>query len=123
MSSSEGASSQWRPWSCSGSIKRPKTPCHAAGSKAKIKSGDLLAVVEVVRDLYRSREQAEPSYSECTLYEIAVETLVREVATAHSHARTEAQKLIEQSHANVPRLKEAKPAVGMDREEDEGEAA
>jgi hypothetical protein len=76
-----------------------------------------------MRDLYRSREQAERSYSERTLYETAIETLVREVAAAHSHARTEAQKLIEQSRANVPRLKEARPAAEMDREEDEGEAA
>jgi hypothetical protein len=53
----------------------------------------------------------------------AVETLVREVAAVHGHAHTEAQKLIEQSQANVPHLKEARPAVGMDREEDEGEAA
>ena len=53
----------------------------------------------------------------------AVETLVREVAAAHGLTHPEAQKLIEQSRANVPRLKEAKPAAEMDREEDEGEAA
>jgi CarD family transcriptional regulator len=76
-----------------------------------------------MRDLYRCPEQTEPSYSERTLYETTVETLVREVAAAHGHAHTEAQKLIEQRRANVPRLKEAKAAAGMDRKEDEGEAA
>jgi hypothetical protein len=48
---------------------------------------------------------------------------VREVVAVQGGTYTEAQKLIEQRQANVLRLKEAKPAAGMDRGEDEGEAA
>jgi CarD family transcriptional regulator len=92
--------------------------------EAKIKSGDLIAVAEVVRDLYRSPEQAEPSYSERTLYESALETLLSEISAVHGITHTEAQKLIEQSLAKSPRpAKGAKPEAEMDEEEDEDEAA
>src|SRR6185503_1424373 len=36
---------------------------------AKINSGDLVSIAEVVRDLYRSEAQPEQSYSERQLYE------------------------------------------------------
>ncbi len=37
--------------------------------EAKINSGDLMLLAEVLRDLYCSPEQTEPSYSERQLYE------------------------------------------------------
>lgn len=80
--------------------------------EAKIKSGDLLALAEVARDLYRAPDQAEPSYSERTLYEAVIEALVREVAVAQGSTLTEAQKLVEQTLAEAPRhAKGARPAA------------
>lgn len=69
--------------------------------EAKIKSGDLLALAEVARDLYRAPDQAEPSYSERTLYEAVIETLVREFSAAQGSTLTEAQKLVEQALAKA----------------------
>ena len=47
---------------------------------AKINSGDILAVAEVVRDLYRSERQPEQSYSERQLFEQALDRMAREIA-------------------------------------------
>lgn len=61
-------------------IKRTMWSRRAQEYEAKINSGDLRAVAEVVRDLYRAPEQPEQSYSERQLYEAAVDRMAREVA-------------------------------------------
>ena len=48
--------------------------------EAKINSGDLISIAEVVRDLHRSDSQPEQSYSERQLYESALDRMAREVA-------------------------------------------
>jgi hypothetical protein len=48
--------------------------------EAKINSGDIMALAEVVRDLYRSDRQPEQSYSERQLFEAALDRFAREVA-------------------------------------------
>jgi CarD family transcriptional regulator len=48
--------------------------------EAKINSGDLVSIAEVVRDLYRSDAQPEQSYSERQLYEAALDRMAREIA-------------------------------------------
>jgi CarD family transcriptional regulator len=48
--------------------------------EAKINSGDLISIAEVVRDLHRSESQPEQSYSERQLYESALDRMAREVA-------------------------------------------
>jgi CarD family transcriptional regulator len=48
--------------------------------EAKINSGDLVSIAEVVRDLYRSEAQPEQSYSERQLYEAALDRMAREIA-------------------------------------------
>ena len=48
--------------------------------EAKINSGDIVAIAEVVRDLFRSDTQPEQSYSERQLYEAALDRLSREIA-------------------------------------------
>jgi CarD family transcriptional regulator len=48
--------------------------------EAKINSGDLVSIAEVVRDLYRSESQPEQSYSERQLYEAALDRMAREIA-------------------------------------------
>ena len=46
----------------------------------KIFSGDPIKIAEVVRDLFRKTSQAEQSYSERQMFQIAIERLAREVA-------------------------------------------
>ena len=45
--------------------------------------GDLIAIAEVVRDLHRTDDQREQSYSERQLYEAALERLTREIAVVN----------------------------------------
>jgi CarD family transcriptional regulator len=47
--------------------------------ETKIHSGDIIAVAEVVRDLYKNVD-SDRSYSERTIYELALNRLGREVA-------------------------------------------
>jgi CarD family transcriptional regulator len=76
--------------------------------EAKINSGDLVAIAEVVRDLYRSEAQPEQSYSERQLYEAAVDRMTREIAVVDDITETEALKKIEGQLAKSPR----RPATG-----------
>jgi CarD family transcriptional regulator len=61
-------------------IKRTMWSSRAQEYEAKINSGDLIAIAEVVRDLYRSESQPEQSYSERQLYEAALDRMAREIA-------------------------------------------
>ena len=61
-------------------IKRTMWSRRAQEYEAKINSGDLISIAEVVRDLYRSERQPEQSYSERQLYEAALDRMAREVA-------------------------------------------
>ena len=47
---------------------------------SKIFSGDPIKIAEVVRDLFRKNTQAEQSYSERQMFQIAIERLARELA-------------------------------------------
>jgi CarD family transcriptional regulator len=61
-------------------VKRTMWSRRAQEYEAKINSGDLVSIAEVVRDLYRSDNQPEQSYSERQLYEAALDRMAREVA-------------------------------------------
>jgi len=61
----------------------------------KINSGDLIAIAEVVRDLHRTDDQREQSYSERQLYEAALERLTREIAAVAGSDEAGAQKQID----------------------------
>jgi CarD family transcriptional regulator len=61
-------------------IKRTMWSRRAQEFEAKINSGDLVSIAEVVRDLYRSESQPEQSYSERQLYEAALDRMSREIA-------------------------------------------
>jgi len=88
----------------------------------KINSGDIVAIAEVVRDLYRSESQPEQSYSERQLYEAALDRLSREIAVVQHSTETEAVKEIETQLAKSPR-RGAKAEAGAEGESDaEGEA-
>jgi CarD family transcriptional regulator len=61
-------------------IKRTMWSRRAQEYDAKINSGDVIAVAEVIRDLYRSDRQPEQSYSERQLFEQALARFARELA-------------------------------------------
>jgi CarD family transcriptional regulator len=68
-------------------IKRTMWSRRAQEYEAKINSGDLILVSEVVRDLHRTDAQPEQSYSERQLYERAIDRMVREVAAIRKTSR------------------------------------
>jgi len=70
-------------------VKRTMWSRRAQEYEAKINSGSLVQIAEVVRDLFRSESQPEQSYSERQLYEAALDRMAREVAAV--------QKLDEES--------------------------
>jgi CarD family transcriptional regulator len=84
-------------------IKRTMWSRRAQEYEAKINSGDIVAISEVVRDLFRSESQPEQSYSERQLYEAALDRLAREIAAVQRITETEAVKEIEASLAKGPR--------------------
>jgi len=96
-------------------IKRTMWSRRAQEYEAKINSGDIVAIAEVVRDLYRSETQPEQSYSERQLYEAALDRLAREISAVQRITETEAIKEIEAALAKGPR-RGPKPAEGEDEE-------
>jgi CarD family transcriptional regulator len=99
-------------------VKRTMWSRRAQEYEAKINSGDIVAIAEVVRDLYRSESQPEQSYSERQLYEAALDRLSREIAVVQHSTETEAVKEIEAQLAKSPR-RGAKAEAGA---EADGEA-
>ena len=77
-------------------VKRAMWSRRAQEYEQKINSGDLLAIAEVVRDLHRSDDQREQSYSERQLYEAALDRLTREVAAVGSLDTAGAQKKVDE---------------------------
>ncbi len=84
-------------------IKRTMWSRRAQEYEAKINSGDLIAIAEVVRDLYRSEAQPEQSYSERQLYEAALDRMGRELAVVQKLTEQESLKLIEAQLQKGPR--------------------
>jgi len=84
-------------------VKRTMWSRRAQEYEAKINSGDIVAIAEVVRDLFRSDTQPEQSYSERQLYEAALDRLSREIAAVQRVTETEAIKEIEGALAKGPR--------------------
>jgi CarD family transcriptional regulator len=77
-------------------VKRAMWSRRAQEYEQKINSGDLISIAEVVRDLHRSDDQREQSYSERQLYEAALERLTREVAAASGIAEAKAQAQVDE---------------------------
>ncbi|MEP7240367.1 MAG: CarD family transcriptional regulator [Devosia sp.] len=84
-------------------VKRTMWSRRAQEYEAKINSGDLIAISEVVRDLYRSEDQPEQSYSERQLFEQAMDRMSREIAAVNKLTLTEAIQLIEKQLQKSPR--------------------
>ncbi len=75
-------------------VKRAMWSRRAQEYEQKINSGDLIFIAEVVRDLHRTDDQREQSYSERQLYEAALERMTREVAAVEGIDETSAQQRV-----------------------------
>jgi CarD family transcriptional regulator, regulator of rRNA transcription len=96
-------------------IKRTMWSRRAQEYVAKINSGDLISIAEVVRDLYRSEAQPEQSYSERQLYEDALDRMARELAAVEKlDERGAVQRITEilSKSAKGRRLAESESSVG-----------
>ena len=102
-------------------VKRTMWSRRAQEYEAKINSGDIVAIAEVVRDLYRSESQPEQSYSERQLYEAALDRLSREIAVVQHSTETEAVKEIESQLAKSPRRGAKTEAEGSAEGDAEGD--
>ena len=76
-------------------IRRTMWSRRAQEYEAKINSGILTELTEVVRDLFRNSNQPEQSYSERQLYESARDRLAREVAVVEKTDDIKAVEKIE----------------------------
>jgi CarD family transcriptional regulator len=80
--------------------------------ETKINSGDPVSIAEVLRDLKRSHDDTEQSYSERQIYQSALERLAREVAAVENITEIKAVEQLEDimgvQHKvmNVPELDE-----------------
>ena len=78
-------------------VKRTMWSRRAQEYEAKINSGDLISIAEVVRDLHRAENQPEQSYSERQLYESALDRMAREVAAIEQIDRDAAIVMLNKS--------------------------
>lgn len=61
-------------------IKKTMWSRRAQEYETKINSGNPISIAEVIRDLHRTNDEGEQSYSERQLYQMAIERLTRELA-------------------------------------------
>jgi len=92
-------------------IKRTMWSRRAQEYEAKINSGDLVSIAEVVRDLFRAEDQPEQSYSERQIFEAATSRLARELGAMEATDELGAQEKIldilrKAAAANVKLIKE-----------------
>ena len=60
----------------------------------KILTGDLFAIAEVVRDLFRNTNNPNRSYSERVIFEKALQRLVAEIAVVNGMTDTETEEKV-----------------------------
>ena len=76
-------------------IKRTMWSRRAQEYEAKINSGDPVAIAEVLRDLKRSNDEVEQSFSERQIYQSALSRLAREVAAVEDTTELDASSKLE----------------------------
>lgn len=104
-------------------VRRTMWSRRAQEYEAKINSGDIIAVAEVVRDLFRSDRQPEQSYSERQLYEAALDRMAREVAVVKALDDAASIKEIETLLLSSPKRVKGAEADAEVEAEDAEEAA
>ncbi|MCB1783431.1 MAG: CarD family transcriptional regulator [Alphaproteobacteria bacterium] len=77
-------------------IRRTMWSRRAQEYETKINSGDPVSIAEVLRDLKRSNDDTEQSYSERQIYQSALERLAREVAAVDAISELSATEKLEQ---------------------------
>lgn len=100
-------------------IRRAMWSRRAQEYETKINSGDPVSIAEVLRDLKRSNDESEQSYSERQIYQSALERLAREVAAVEKITEVEAAERLE----NMIKSKRARAAAANAAEELTKEAA
>jgi CarD family transcriptional regulator len=76
-------------------VRRTMWSRRAQEYETKINSGDPIAIAEVLRDLKRSNDDTEQSYSERQIYQSALERLAREVAAVEKITEIKATEQLE----------------------------
>lgn len=76
-------------------IRRTMWSRRAQEYETKINSGDPVAIAEVLRDLKRSNDDSEQSYSERQIYQSALQRLAREVAAVQKITEIKAAEKLE----------------------------
>jgi CarD family transcriptional regulator len=76
-------------------IRRTMWSRRAQEYEMKINSGDPISIAEVLRDLKRSNDDSEQSYSERQIYQSALERLAREVAAVKKITEADATTELE----------------------------
>ncbi|MCB9982059.1 MAG: CarD family transcriptional regulator [Rhodospirillales bacterium] len=76
-------------------VRRTMWSRRAQEYEMKINSGDPVAIAEVLRDLKRSNDDSEQSYSERQIYQSALERLAREVAAVEKISEGKATERLE----------------------------
>ncbi|MCB1504844.1 MAG: CarD family transcriptional regulator [Hyphomicrobiaceae bacterium] len=105
-------------------VKRTMWSRRAQEYVAKINSGSLISIAEVVRDLYRSEAQPEQSYSERQLYEDALDRMARELAAVEKlDERGAVQRITEVLSKSARGRRAAAEAESEAEAEEEAEAA
>lgn len=100
-------------------IKRTMWSRRAQEYEAKINSGSLVQVAEVVRDLYRNAEQPDQSYSERQIYQAALERLTRELAAVDRVDEDKAQEKLEAILSAASTAAQAAAAAAESDDEDD----
>jgi CarD family transcriptional regulator len=78
-----------------GRTRRAMWSRRAQEHEKKINSGDPASIAEVIRDLHRSANQPDQSYSERQIYQAALDRFVRELAAVEQIDEPEATKKLE----------------------------
>ncbi len=76
-------------------VRRTMWSRRAQEYETKINSGDPVSIAEVLRDLKRSNDDSEQSYSERQIYQSALQRLAREVAAVQSITEMQATEKLE----------------------------
>jgi CarD family transcriptional regulator len=77
-------------------VRRTMWSRRAQEYETKINSGDPVSIAEVLRDLKRSNDDTEQSYSERQIYQSALERLAREVAAVDETTEDRATERLEE---------------------------
>ena len=80
-----------------GKVKKVMWSRRAREYEEKINSGSVKLLAEVVRDLYHSGHNADQSYSEKQIYNVAIERLSREFAIVESLEKNKAAEKLEKT--------------------------